>query len=309
MDLVRKLVQALFFFISNGFWNFPITRGIYQGPLKVVCSPGLNCYSCPAATTYCFLGSLQQLLAGVRMAIENSQFFVGFYVVGSMGLIGSFVGRMVCGWACPFGLLQELLYKIPSRKFGVWPPLRYVKYGLLLFMVILLPLFEIDAVGLGAPWFCKYFCPAGTLEAGFPMLILQPDLRATLGLLFFNKLFILVFILVWAVLASRPFCRTACPLGAFYALFSKIQLVKLRLNSAQCTSCAACHSVCPMGVRFNESPDDMECISCLACSKACKFNAIDLEIGGVAITNQSFAGGTRNKKNPQGSFFRVSNDQ
>jgi len=182
MDLVRKWVQALFFLFTNGYWNFPVTRGIYQGPLKVVCSPGLNCYSCPAATTYCPLGALQQLLAGIRMALESGQFFVGFYVVGTMGVIGSFAGRMVCGWACPFGLFQELLFKIPSPKFDVWRPLRYIKYALLVFMVILLPLFAVDEYGLGLPWFCKYLCPAGTLEAGIPMLIIQPGLRANLGL-------------------------------------------------------------------------------------------------------------------------------
>lgn len=287
MDIVRKWVQALFFLLTNGYWNFPVTKGIYQGPLKVICSPGLNCYSCPAATTYCPLGALQQLLAGVRLALGAGQFYIGLYVVGAMGIIGSFVGRMVCGWACPFGLFQELLYKIPSAKFGVWYPLRYIKYALLLFMVILLPLFVVDAFGLGSPWFCKYLCPAGTLEAGVPLLILQPALRANLGFIFFNKLFFLLFFLGWAVFVSRPFCRTACPLGAFYALFSKIKLVKLRLESENCTQCEACHAVCPMGVRFNESPDDMECISCLACSKACKFNAISLEVGGVSITGGS----------------------
>jgi len=286
MEVVRKWIQALFFLLTNGYWNFPATRGIYQGPLKVVCSPGLNCYSCPAATTYCPLGSLQQLLAGVRMTLANGQFFIGFYVVGAMGVIGAFVGRMVCGWACPFGLFQELLHKIPSRKFGIWQPLHYMKYVLLITMVILLPLFAVDQFGLGDPWFCKYFCPAGTLEAGFPMLILQPGLRSNLGLLFLNKLFILIVFIVWSVLASRPFCRTACPLGAFYALFSKVKLVKLRLDPSRCTKCEACHSVCPMDVKFNESPDDMECISCLACSKACKFNAINLEIGGVPISSK-----------------------
>ena len=287
MEVVRKWIQALFFLLTNGYWNFPATRGIYQGPLKVVCSPGLNCYSCPAATTYCPLGSLQQLLAGVRMTLVNGQFFIGFYVVGAMGVIGAFVGRMVCGWACPFGLFQELLHKIPSRKFGIWQPLRYMKYVLLITMVILLPLFALDQFGLGDPWFCKYFCPAGTLEAGFPMLILQPGLRSNLGLLFLNKLFILIVFVVWAVFASRPFCRTACPLGAFYALFSKVKLVKLRLDPSRCTNCEACHSVCPMDVKFNESPEDMECISCFACSKVCKFNAINLEVGGVQVSGQT----------------------
>ena len=201
-----------------------------------------------------------------------------------MGVIGGSVGRMVCGWVCPFGLFQELLHKIPSPKFNIWPLFRYLKYGLLLFMVILLPLFAIDNFGTGEPWFCKYFCPVGTLEAGIPMIILQPALRMNLDWIFALKMFILVLFIVWAVFASRPFCRTACPLGAFYALFSKVKLVKLSLDQSRCNHCNACHGVCPMGVHFNESPDDMECISCMSCSNVCKANAIRLEIGGLPIS-------------------------
>jgi polyferredoxin len=119
------------------------------------------------------------------------------------------------------------------------------------------------------------------------VIILQPALRANLGWIFLLKISILIFFIVWAVLASRPFCRTACPLGAFYAMFSRVKLIKLKLDYNRCTHCEACHDVCPMGVRFNESPDDMECISCLACTKACKSNAINLEIGGLSVTNQS----------------------
>lgn len=284
MELVRKWVQIVFGFLMNGYWAFPFTRTIYQGPLKVICAPGLNCYSCPAATTYCALGSLQQLMAGLRFSLENGQYFFGWSVVGSIGIMGGLFGRMICGWACPFGFIQELLYKIPSKKYGVPNILKYLKYAMLLVMVILLPFFVVDQFGSGSPWFCKYVCPAGTLEAGIPMLILQPQLQKTIGLLFYNKLTILIIFIVWSILATRPFCRTLCPLGAFYALFSRVKLVKLHLDPVKCTQCKACHSVCPMDVKFNESPDDIECISCMRCmNEACKYDAISLEIGGVPL--------------------------
>lgn len=291
IETVRKWIQALMTFLTNGYWAFPVTRSIYQGPLKSICAPGLNCYSCPAATLACPIGSLQQILANIRFALQTGQYHVGLFVVGSMGVAGGFFGRMICGWACPFGLIQELLYKIPTpRKYDVPRPLRYIKFVILAVMVILLPLFAIDAFGAGQTYFCKYLCPAGTLEAGIPMLFLQPELRQTVGPLFYNKLSFLVFFVIWSVLASRPFCRTACPLGAFYALFSKSKLVSLRWHEDRCTKCKACHYVCPMGVKFNESPQDTECISCLKCmNQACKYGAISLEIAGLPTQSPTTA--------------------
>ncbi|MFU8819424.1 MAG: 4Fe-4S binding protein [Desulfurivibrio sp.] len=283
MQTVRRWVQVLSTLLVNGSWDFPATRMIYQGPLKVLCAPGLNCYSCPAATTSCPIGSLQQLFGGLRIAVESGQFYFGLYVAGFMGVMGGVLGRAVCGWLCPFGLIQDLLHKIPSRKFGIPAGLRYLKYGFLLFFVVLFPLLLLDQFGAGDPWFCKYICPAGTLTAGIPLLLMQPSLRQAAGLLFLNKLIIMLMFLAWSVYASRPFCRTTCPLGAFYALFAKVRLVKLRLDTSRCTNCKACHQVCPMGVKFNESPDDAECITCMACNNACEFNAVSLEIGGVPV--------------------------
>ncbi len=284
MEIARKWIQAVWLLLMNGYLGFPISRTIYQGPLKVICAPGLNCYSCPASTTYCPIGSLQQLLLGVRFALEGGQYYLGTFVVGSMGLLGAAFGRFICGWACPFGLVQELLHKIPSRKYDVPALLNPVKYAMLLLFVILLPLLLVDDFGMGKPWFCKYVCPAGTLEAGIPMVFLQPDLRATIGFLFYNKVIILVGFVIWSVPASRPFCRTTCPLGAFYSLFNRISLVRLRLDEEKCTGCNACHRVCPMGVKFNENPGSAECINCMKCMTiACGFGAISLEVAGYPL--------------------------
>ncbi|MEJ2033707.1 MAG: hypothetical protein P8Y63_11865 [Deltaproteobacteria bacterium] len=114
------------------------------------------------------------------------------------------------------------------------------------------------------------------------MILMQPKLWATVGLLLFNKLITLISCFVAAIFISRPSCRTTCPLGAFYDLFAKAKLAKLRLDTTRCSKCGACHSVCLMGVKFNENPDDVECISCMACMNiACKTSAIYLEVGGI----------------------------
>ncbi|MCI5145377.1 MAG: 4Fe-4S binding protein [Candidatus Electrothrix sp. AR3] len=284
MELARKWVQALWFFLANGFWGFPLTGTLYQGPMKVICSPGLNCYSCPASTAFCPVGSLQQLLLGVRFSIQTGQYFFGTFVVGSIGMLGAVFGRFICGWACPFGFFQELLHKIPSRKFSIAEPLRWLKFLILIFFVILLPLFLVDDFGMGKPWFCKYICPAGTLQAGIPMLLLDPDLRSIVGWLFVNKLIIAVGFTGWSIVASRPFCRTTCPLGAFYALFSHYQLIKLQLNAENCTLCGACHRVCPVDIKFNEQPDNCECVNCMRCmTEACAFDAISVEVAGYPM--------------------------
>jgi len=286
METARKLIQLIFTFITNGYILFPWTKNIYQGPLKTLCSPGLNCYSCPASTTYCPIGAIQQLLLGIRFSIETGSYFFGSYVIGTIGIIGSISGRLTCGWLCPFGLLQELLYKIPSgKKIHVPQPLRNIKYLILIFGVIALPLFLTDQWGMGKPWFCKFICPAGTLEAGIPLLILQPDLRGTLGYLFYNKLFWMFCFLTWSIYASRPFCKTTCPLGAFYGIFNKKSIFQLHLNKSNCTDCGACLKVCPMGIQFNKNLHSSECIYCLRCmTEACKFDAISIQLAGLPLS-------------------------
>ncbi len=287
MESIRKWIQVLWIFLTNGFWGFPLTGTLYQGPLKVICSPGLNCYSCPAATTFCPIGSLQQLLVGIRLSLQAGQVYVGSYVLGCIGLLGTLFGRMICGWACPFGLFQEVLYMIPSPKYGIPHVLRWGKYLFLVLFVVILPLTVLDSFGMGKPWFCKYICPAGTLEAGIPMLLLVPDLRSVPGFLYLQKITLLLAFVFWSIASSRPFCRTVCPLGAFYGLFNGISLIRLKFNADNCTKCGACHTVCPVGIRFNETPSSGECIRCLKCSsQACHFNAISLEIGGYALASK-----------------------
>ena len=73
---------------------------IYQGDVKGLCVPGLNCYSCPGAVGACPLGSLQS-------ALVSSKYKLPYYMLGVLLLFGIFFGRVICGFLCPFGFLQE----------------------------------------------------------------------------------------------------------------------------------------------------------------------------------------------------------
>ena len=173
IDVRRKLVQYMAFALSNPHIGNLSKGRLYKGPWKNFCNPGINCYSCPAASLSCPIGSLQAVNGSMNMSCS-------FYVVGALCAFGILLGRAVCGFLCPFGLIQELLYKIPfvKRRLPRWP--RYIKY-VMLAGVFLLPVFVTNAVGMGDPFFCKYICPAGTLEGGLPILLSHPEMRGMAG--------------------------------------------------------------------------------------------------------------------------------
>ena len=281
MLTLRRWIQTLATFLSNAYWLFPFNRNIYQGNLKSICVPGLNCYSCPAATGACPLGALQNFMASLRPGIKADQHHFGLYVIGFLGLTGSLVGRMPCAWVCPFGFFQELMNKIPSPKFEIPKFATYVKYIFLALFIFILPFLVVDEFGYGITWFCQFVCPAGTLEAGIPMLVLKPELKGLIGLLFYNKLVILIVFLGWMVVSRRPFCRVACPLGAIYSLFNKHSVFRMSHDTEKCTRCQSCYQNCPMGVKIYEGANQHDCIRCLKCmQESCKFDAISYEMDG-----------------------------
>lgn len=270
-DKKRRLIQILSAIITNPFIGNLFTGKIYKGAGKNLCVPGLNCYSCPAAAGSCPIGAWQTV-AG------HSRFHFSYYVTGFLILVGTLLGRVVCGFLCVFGFLQDLLYLIPLPKFQVPKALdqklRYLKYAVLLFLVLLLPAVLTDEFGLGKPFFCEYLCPAGTLEGGIPLMLTTPSLRAMAGTLFYWKLGITLLLLISSMVIYRPFCRYLCPLGAFYALFNRISFIHLELDKTLCTQCGRCNKTCPMEVTVTKNPNGAECIRCGRCIKTCPTSAI-----------------------------------
>ncbi len=275
----RKLIQiAAFGFTNSHLGNFAGGK-LYTGKWKQFCNPGLNCYSCPAATLACPIGAMQAVAGSM-------QYNFSFYVVGFLLAAGVLLGRFVCGWICPFGLVQELFYKIPSRKYRLPKLFTYVKYGILVLFVIVLPVTATNYMGMGKPAFCQYICPSGTLFGGIAMTATHPELRTAAGPLFLLKISILVLTLLACVPVFRFFCKTLCPLGAIYGLLNKISIYHLEVDKQSCIQCGKCACTCKMDVDPVAAPNSAECIRCGACAAGCPKQAIRLGITVAKSTPQ-----------------------
>ncbi len=273
----RRLVQLYAALLYNAHAKGFISGNIYTGGAKVLCVPGLNCYSCPGAVGACPLGALQNALASSGQRAP-------FFILGILLLYGIILGRTVCGWLCPVGLVQELLHKLPTPKLRKNPLTRALsglKYLILAVFVIGIPLFYALS-SFPLPAFCKYICPAGTLE-GAVGLLANPnnsDMLPMLGGLFTWKFVLALAIIAMCIFVYRAFCRFLCPLGAIYGLFARVSLVGVRVEETKCVNCGRCMACCPMDIR---SVGDHECINCGKCIDSCPTAAISLKAGKATL--------------------------
>lgn len=277
---IRRLFQILSTGLHNGYLGFLTTGNIYTGFLKSFCGPGLNCYSCPAALFSCPLGSIQQIMISLRILPWSYLSQVFLYLLAQLLIFSLFLGRFICGWLCPFGFFQELIYKVPFFKREIQLPFRmerYFKHFFLISFVFIFPALFIKEIGYGILWFCKYVCPAGTLEAGYFNLIINPSLSKKIGYIFYLKTGLFFLILVFCLMEVRFFCKNLCPLGLIYGLFNRFSFLKLRWDERACNNCTLCERTCPMNLKIPKELNSVECIRCLNCLELCPRKAIHLE--------------------------------
>ncbi len=282
LRIPRWSVQLLSFLFINSYVTQEITKGV---PCLA-----LNCYACPAAAFACPIGTLQHMAVRMGLALSwgdplGALQAVPVYVLGILGLAGALIGRGACGWFCPFGFLQELLFTLRDRATrrlrrvspllggpaGGWRIrvawLGWLRYGFLVVLVFLVPFLT------GEPWFSK-LCPAGALEAGIPQALLFDYVREQIGWFFVLKLVILAVFLVWMAFTRRPFCRFVCPLGAIWSPFNRISAVRLAVDKGSCIGCNACQQVCPVDIAIHQDPDSTRCVRCLECVRHCPQGAV-----------------------------------
>lgn len=279
----RRLIQLYAALLFNANVKGFVNGKIYKGPIKNICTPGLNCYSCPGASGACPLGSLQNALAETNKRAP-------YYVFGILILWGILFGRFICGWLCPFGLIQDLLYKIKTpklKKSRVTKVLSYLKYVILVFLVFLIPLMYAFR-NFPLPAFCKYICPAGTLEGALGLLsnAVNESQLSLLGPLFTWKFALLCAFVLGCIFVYRLFCRFICPLGALYGLFNRISVLGIKLEKPKCVDCGLCISTCKMDIRH---VGDHECISCGDCVSVCPTKAISFKGGKIILPDNEIS--------------------
>ncbi len=282
------------------FFNIPFLATY----LKNAPSPVFNCYACPLANTACPIGLIQNIIITGQIPLLT---------IAVLGFLGILLARFFCGYLCPFGFIQDLLFKISKKEKKIPKWFAHLKYVSLGVLVIILPLIFLE------PVFCK-LCPAGTLEAGIPIVgkeyylqltkenkdelfqksnkankipkikklrkSIQPiisqksnlfdysPILAMVGFLFYLKLLLLFIMMTSSIYFKRPFCKV-CPLGAIYSFFNKINLFNnLKLVKNKCSNCNACLKVCPSGINPVQELNSHECIKCNECAKVMGCNGI-----------------------------------
>lgn len=242
-------------------------------PLHGFCSPVFHCYSCPLATFACPIGVLAQF---------SALHMFPFLAVGLLVAVGAVVGSFVCGWACPFGFLQDLAAKIPTPKFELPAWTGWTRYVVLVVFVLAIPYWFGEERTIPLPFgqelplfFCR-LCPAGALEGAVPHAIdtaINGPAIAWPGAI---KMIILGTFLVAMLFTWRPWCRLFCPLGAIYGLHNRVSFFFLRFHADLCRGCESCRSLCEGGGRPEARADGLQCVRCMECTRC---RAVSVAIG------------------------------
>jgi len=241
----RVWVQGAFLLV----WLDPLALRMHT-----VCSPVFHCYSCPLALFACPIGVLANF---------SALHLVPFVALGTLLVIGVLVGSFICGWVCPFGLFQDLMGRIPTPKFELPSRLGYGRYLVLVALVLAIPYF----FGEEHPLFFCRVCPAGALEAALPHMAGTAIAGGGLVWPSAAKMIVSGVVLGVAFFTWRPWCRVLCPLGAVYALGSRVSFVFLKFHPERCNDCDLCRRLCRYHGPAERRGDDMNCIRCLDCTR------------------------------------------
>jgi len=184
---------------------------------------------------------------------------LAFFII--LAIIGN---KMICGWACPFGALQELIYSIPILRKIKKKKLPFIftnTIRLCLFVAVLLFMFGIMGGRKGFVIY-HYLNPFNLFDLHFETLII---------------LLTVIIALLAAFTIYRPFCQFICPFGLISWVAERFSIFRVRIDKEKCIQCGACIEVCPLEAaegRVNGKKMPADCFSCARCLNVCPVDAI-----------------------------------
>jgi NAD-dependent dihydropyrimidine dehydrogenase PreA subunit len=198
-------------------------------------------------------------MVGLYPSIISKLIAFIFFVV--LAIIGN---KLICGWACPFGALQELIYSLPIlRKLKQWKTpfwlTNTIRGGL--FCVVMLFLFGIVGGRKGFVIY-HYLNPFNLFDLDFDHWLVLLTVVVFLTLAFFTY---------------RPFCHLICPFGFVSWIAEKFSLYRVIIDEEKCTKCGACVKACPLHAakgKVENKTFSADCFSCARCLNACPVDAI-----------------------------------
>jgi ferredoxin len=252
----------------------------------------------------CSVGSLARCLSGNWWGL-----FIPIAILGTLMLVGIFVGRAMCGWVCPIGFLQDIITKVRSKLHlnskeisqKSHDRLTLAKYAILFLLLLLALSIGISAIGhseAGAIYQSQFSelpliesgatpceaCPAPIIGYFMPDDFIAHSIRGTFVLTTEAalRLFVFAAFFVGAAVMGRFYCRYFCPSGAMISFFNKASMLSLFKDQGKCTKCNYCVTACPMRIQELKDEDvdyevrNRECIYCLECIDACPEKALIL---------------------------------
>lgn len=274
--------------------------------------PSLSCAFDKMTGDHCILIVTQhQLHHRVGEALAKAQditlkvFVPTLISVGVFFMFFFFLNKAFCGWVCPMGTVQELLYRIgrrlgrPLNRFtpGNVGKVRPVKWLMLLVLVLALP--TMAGMGVAANEFGDPYCQVCPSRLATTLLTADAEqiaLRTSTGVNFFlgalgNAMF--GFVIIAALAVRLPFCRI-CPLLSWNAMFQKLSPMRLvKVQHDKCGKCGVCEKACPMdiheiGTEYGKKAFHEDCTLCGRCVEYCPDDdVIQIKFFGIPLFRSS----------------------
>ncbi|MCX6065578.1 MAG: 4Fe-4S binding protein [Chloroflexi bacterium] len=247
---IRKVVQWFFFaFIALISINHTLIAN--GGGIAFLSSASLHAL-CPfggVETLYTFFASGML----VKKVHDASLVLMGIGI-----FLAVLFGPAFCGWICPLGTIQEFVSgfgrKVFRRRFNHFVPvkldtvLRYARYAVLAWVIYVTATSGTLIFEAYDPYFALF---------NFWSAEVAPTALAVLGVT-----------LVLSFFVERPWCKYACPYGAFLGVFNLFRIFSIKRSETTCKADGACSILCPMNIPVDsvKTVRDHQCISCLECT-------------------------------------------